>query len=880
MTFTPTHTDFTLSPFTGMTRESWRDAGKYLLTGIFANLASADEPLVMPRKETEITYPHLHADTEQQARERKAEIFEGLTRSFFIASVLIHDEPDIAVAGIPLRDYYKRHILRCCTRGDRYYVGDYAEMQALLRAAGIDDPFRPFQQTVETCALVIGLWACKEHIWNRYTAHERDTIAAFLSGWAHAPTVPQNWRLFNMLDLAFLHGEGYPIDERIMLDHAQAILGYYAGDGWYRDGQSFDYYSCWAFNFYAPLWNLWYGYEHAPDIATMFEANSNALMQTYPRFFDRDGFVTMWGRSCIYRNAATSAFDGNLFLRHPTVDCGWARRISSGALLQFLQRDDFLYTGVPTLGFYGQFAPLVQGYSCAESPFWLGKAFLCLHLPPEHPFWTATENEGEWTALATAANADDVPQTTTSQIENDRADTSIADNDTNTGDERQPNMCPVVAELPTSTNERSPAQVTPTSSATTTHKTSPAPSAIDTACTAPVTFFATGTVQQTVLDGAALCITNHGVNGETVLRTGKVIKRADDLHGIWNYGKLCYNTKWPWEATPSPQFVNDGVESTVAYKAHITTATAENKQLSTEVASTSTDAASISILHSANDDSSAIVADDGAKVTTAQKNHTTVTSADLSQRIAAHVESANVATSNFCVNLNMPAVESQQYVLTDGTTGATQYANATFWAGERAGILYRRQFFGYSMERETHWTQEINLADFPVAHGIIRVDKLRLHRRPVTFTLGAYGFPDNGTHIERHFCGNAQALVLTGRDHSGRMRQLAMTVWNGWETLNVIHSIGSNPDSTKSIIVYATIALHRQYDASEPYMLISQVLTKEDSVPFTDAELFPLAAIQYSDRYSTGAYGALTLTLCDGTKRTIDFDGIEGRLTL
>ena len=42
--------------------------------------------------------------------------------------------------------------------------------------------------------------------------------------------LPQNWRLFNMLDLAFLSMEGYPIDEDIMRrEHAQAIVNYYAG---------------------------------------------------------------------------------------------------------------------------------------------------------------------------------------------------------------------------------------------------------------------------------------------------------------------------------------------------------------------------------------------------------------------------------------------------------------------------------------------------------------------------------------------------------------------------------------------------------------------------------------------------------------------------
>ena len=163
-----------------------------------------------------------------------------------------------------------------------------------------------------------------------------------------------------MLDMAFLDMEGYEIDEEIMLDHAQSILAYYAGDGWYRDGHSFDYYSCWAFNVYAPIWNLWYGYEKQPYIAAKFEEHSNKLMETYADFFDRDGFTNMWGRSNIYRNAATSAFDGNLMLHNSTADPGLARRISSGSLLQFMTRDDFLFKGVPTLGFYGQFTPLVQ----------------------------------------------------------------------------------------------------------------------------------------------------------------------------------------------------------------------------------------------------------------------------------------------------------------------------------------------------------------------------------------------------------------------------------------------------------------------------------------------------------------------------------------
>lgn len=694
--FVPKTLDFELSPYTGLTRESWLEAGRYMLEGIFQNIDDFEKPVIMPRKETEITYPHLRDSEEAQHTQRLAEVFEGLTRSFFIAAPMISNLPKLEICGYSMAAYYKNQVLRCCTKGDPLYIGTYEDQQDIT---GHTDPFRAFQQTVETCALVICLWVSRSQIWDTYTKQEKDVIAAFLESYAHENTVPQNWRLFNMLDMAFLHMEGYPIQRDVMLDHAQAILNYYAGDGWYRDGHSFDYYSCWAFNVYAPIWNLWYGYEHAPFFAKKFEEQSNRLMETYGDFFDRDGWTNMWGRSNIYRNAATSAFDGNMLLHESKGNPGLARRISSGSLMQFLGRDDFLYKGVPTLGFYGQFSPLVQGYSCAESPFWLGKAFLCLHLPADHPFWTAKENNGTWDKLEK--------------------------------------------------NE----------------------------------------VKVTTLDGPALCFSNHEANGETILRTGKVVKNKGDVHGMWNYSKLCFNTKYPWEATPSVQpEAADGKEA--------------------------------------------------------------------------------------C------GVESQQYVMRDATLGGCSLANVTFWHGEKGEVLYRRQFFDYRLDLECHWMQAMNLADFAVPNGIFRADKLRLHRAPIELTLGSYGFPDNGTEITERECSEGKAIILKGRDSQGNEKQMAMTIYYGaWKDLRVLHSEETNPDSEKSIVLYAYGDRKKQY-GYEPYILLSQVLTRENHVDFTDEELFPVADIRYTDAENFGGYGPITIRLKNGTEKTIEFEGIEGRLML
>lgn len=684
MKFEPTNLDYDLSPYTGLTRAHWIEAGKYLLTGMFNHIPSLEAPVIMPRRETEITYPHKNSTGGQLKLEEMAQKFEGLARSFLIAAPLIHIEPDVNICGYSLREYYRRQVLYTCTKGHPNFVG---YMEDLRELANTTDLSRAFQQTVETCALVMCLDICKEEIWDTYSKDEKDIIASFLLSYAHTSTVPQNWRLFNMLDMAFLHKEGYAIDKDIMREHAQVILNYYAGDGWYRDGQNFDYYSCWAFNVYTAFWSNWYGYEHEPYIASKYEANSNKLMETYADFFDRDGFTNMWGRSNVYRNAATSAFDGNMMFKNSTVNPGLARRIASGSLLQFFTRDDFLYDGVPTMGFYGQFAPLVQGYSCAESAYWLGKAFLCLHLPADHPFWTEPENNGSWETLGEKG------------------------------------------------------------------------------------------IKETTLNGPALCFTNHNASGETILRSGKVVKKSSDTHAMWNYSKLSFNSKYPWESSPAKD------------------------------------------------------------------------------------------------------IESMQYVLTDSLNGDIEKCNVTFWHGMRDNVLYRRQFFNYRLETETHWRQTLNLADFPVEYGILRADKLRLYRAGFSLTLGAYGFPDNGTEIIRKESESAKAIILKGHDYTGCAKQLAMTIYDGWDSIDLVHSEGTNPDSSKSIVIYGRTARHKLY-GYEQFVLISQVITKEALEDFTEDEIFPIKEIIYTDKEGKGGYGPVEIILKNGDKKTIDFEGIEGNLQL
>lgn len=382
--------DYGKNPYTGMTREHWLELSHFLMEGIFRHVKKMEDPILVPRHEFDVSYPQPDGPQWRIAAER----FEGLARSFLVAAPLLHNEPEAVVCGYSMKEYYKQQILLSVTPGTPNY---------LLRVEEIFPEALPgekaFQHTCECASLTIGLTMCKEVIWDTYTREEKDNIADYLSDFGHSFTGHHNWRLFNMLILAFLDREGYPIDHDMMRDHTQAVISYYAGDGWYRDGHLFDYYCPWAFHVYGPLWNQWYGYEKEPFMAGKIEQYSNELMATYTHMFDRDGHVTMWGRSGTYRSAASAPMAANFLLQNPTADPGWARRITSGAVLQFVQREECFYEGVPCLGFYGPFQPFVQTYSCAASPFWMANAWVCLMLPESHPFWQETEHNGIWETM-------------------------------------------------------------------------------------------------------------------------------------------------------------------------------------------------------------------------------------------------------------------------------------------------------------------------------------------------------------------------------------------------------------------------------------------------------------------------------------------------
>jgi len=374
--------DKRLSPFTGMTRRHWQDAARYLLSGAFSYVHKLDDPMQFP-KEPGKSYPRNEGQV-------PTEKLEGLCRTLFMAAPLLKEEPSLTLNGVKVVDYYRHQLALLVDPKSPSYIRPRAKNGG------------PSQILVEFGGLGVALFAAPEVLWDPLPQATKDALAATMLSYGDGPTVPQNWRYFNIFILSFFDTRGYPVNKKLLEEYLQKQLTHYDGQGWYNDAPTYDYYSMWAFQMYGRLWSEYYGRQHYPEVARQLNENFAPLKDTYPYQFGRDGHLIMWGRSITYRFAAVVPFP--LMGLRPAADTnfGWMRRIASGAMLQFLQHPDFLEDNVPTLGFYGSFEPAVQPYSCRGSVYWMAKAFLGLLVPADSPFWTATENEGAWATPALA----------------------------------------------------------------------------------------------------------------------------------------------------------------------------------------------------------------------------------------------------------------------------------------------------------------------------------------------------------------------------------------------------------------------------------------------------------------------------------------------
>jgi len=374
--FNISHPDFKLSPYTGMARQHWLDAARYLLDGAFSYIHKLDDPMKFPKQEGK-SYPN-------NDKQIPTEKLEGLCRTLFMAAPLLKENPNLEINGIKVADYYRYNITKLLDSTSASYIKPRAKDGG------------PSQNLVEFGALAISMFSIPDILWTPLSKKDKDALATCMISYGDGPTVPSNWKFFNIFVLSFFKNQGYPVNDKLLEEYLQKSLDHYRGDGWYNDNPAYDYYSMWAFQVYGMLWSEFFGKKYYPEYARQFQENFKPMKENYPYLFSRNGQMVMWGRSISYRFASVSPFPLMGFENDPNTNYGWMRRISSGVLLQFIQHPKFMKDNIPCLGFYGPFEPAIQSYSCRGSIFWSGKIFLGLLVPANNSFWTATENEGAW----------------------------------------------------------------------------------------------------------------------------------------------------------------------------------------------------------------------------------------------------------------------------------------------------------------------------------------------------------------------------------------------------------------------------------------------------------------------------------------------------
>ena len=382
---TPTHTisqtfviptpNYKTSPYTGLDRQGWIDAARWMLDGAFTYIRTIDDPMYFP-KQFDKTYPN-HDSQVATAK------LEGFCRTLFLAAPLLREDPDLTLNGIKVADYYRHQLLCLINPASPSYIKHRAPNGG------------PSQILVEFGALAISLSTAKEVLWDPLTQAQKDELAATMLSYGNGPTIDSNWMFFNVFVISFFKEQGYEVNDWRMEDCLKKLLALYRGEGWYNDSPAYDYYSMWAFQMYGPIWAQMYGHFY-PEYAAQFMKNQLDLVNNYPYMFASDGRMNMWGRSIPYRFGSVIPLALLGYQPDADINYGWMRRIASSTLLQFVQHPSFLEDNVPTLGFYGPYEPAVQIYSCRGSVYWSGKVFLALLLPADNPFWTAKENNGPW----------------------------------------------------------------------------------------------------------------------------------------------------------------------------------------------------------------------------------------------------------------------------------------------------------------------------------------------------------------------------------------------------------------------------------------------------------------------------------------------------
>lgn len=263
------------------------------------------------------------------------------------------------------------------------------------------------QRLVEMAVFGTGMALAPERFFFSLPERTQDQLWAWLDQINHHDMPKNNWLFFRVLvNMGFLVC-GRPYDQaRLEADFA-LIEEHYEGDGWYSDYvEQRDYYTMWGFHYYGLVYAKVMR-DRDPERCEEFLRRGRRMATDFACWFDGAGEALPYGRSLTYRFAQGSFFSALALAEGETaeVDYGAMKHLALGNLRRWMRRPIFTRDGVLTIGYGYPNLLMAEGYNAPGSPYWSMKAFLCLALPEDHPFWTAEEHAPVVPMLSRQAHA-------------------------------------------------------------------------------------------------------------------------------------------------------------------------------------------------------------------------------------------------------------------------------------------------------------------------------------------------------------------------------------------------------------------------------------------------------------------------------------------
>ncbi|KAK4118836.1 hypothetical protein N657DRAFT_605618 [Parathielavia appendiculata] len=260
------------------------------------------------------------------------------------------------------------------------------------------------QRMVEMESIAFALLVAPDHFVPR-DSRARDRLAIWLRQINGRRMPENNWRWFRVfVNLALVKALGVPMEEvRDLIERDLALLDtFYLRDGWSSDGlwgderKQADYYSgSFALQFAQILYiALSGGFDDGR--AERYRRQAGFFASGFWRYFDTNGAAIPFGRSLTYRYAFAAFWAAVVFANVPLPPPLDHHGAIKGLLLRHLrwwakQPHIFNTDGTHNIGYTYPNMYLSENYTSPQSVYWCLKSFIVLHLPDDHPFWTAPE---------------------------------------------------------------------------------------------------------------------------------------------------------------------------------------------------------------------------------------------------------------------------------------------------------------------------------------------------------------------------------------------------------------------------------------------------------------------------------------------------------